>query len=134
MPTPSDRVTRAWSAPSGDGAQAGDDQAADEIVADAAVLEVVAGLICELLDLPSVDHRDNFFLLGGHSMLGAQLIARLDELFAVELPLREVFQNPDGGRHCGSGRAGHGRGAGPALGRGRRAPRRRAPRVLRPSR
>jgi amino acid adenylation domain-containing protein len=87
-----DRVTGAWSAAVADGdAAAG---AAEAPLADAAVLEVVASLICELLDLPSVDHRDNFFLLGGHSMLGAQLIARLNDLFAVELPLREVFQNP----------------------------------------
>ena len=97
-PAPSDRVTRAWAvadmADAGDAGPAGGEAGADAIVADPAVLEVVAGLICELLDLPSVDHRDNFFLLGGHSMLGAQLIARLDELFAVQLPLREVFQNP----------------------------------------
>jgi amino acid adenylation domain-containing protein len=92
-PEPADRVTRAWAMagvnddPQGAGA-------AELVEADPAVLEVVAGLICELLDLPSVDHRDNFFLLGGHSMLGAQLIARLDDLFAVELPLREVFQHP----------------------------------------
>ncbi len=93
-PTPADRVARAWSAAETAADADPDAAAASEAVADPAVLEVVAGLICELLDLPSVDHRDNFFLLGGHSMLGAQLIARLDELFAVQLPLREVFQNP----------------------------------------
>ncbi len=94
-PAPSDRVTRAWSAAdAGDGEAGAQTDPAAEAMADPAVLEVVAGLICELLDLPSVDYRDNFFLLGGHSMLGAQLIARLNDLFAVELPLREIFQNP----------------------------------------
>ncbi len=93
-PTPTDRVTRAWSAPEAPGEPGADAAAAPDTITDPAVLEVVAGLIRELLDLPSVDERDNFFLLGGHSMLGAQLIARLDELFAVQLPLREVFQNP----------------------------------------
>ncbi len=92
-PEPADRVTRAWAVAAAAGEAPGS-CAAELVEADPAVLEVVAGLICELLDLPSVDHRDNFFLLGGHSMLGAQLIARLDDLFAVELALREVFQNP----------------------------------------
>jgi hypothetical protein len=36
----------------------------------------------------------NFFLLGGHSLLGAQMIARVEERFDVELPLREVFDKP----------------------------------------
>jgi hypothetical protein len=27
-------------------------------------------------------------------MLGAQLIAHLDELFGVQLPLRDIFRNP----------------------------------------
>ncbi|HEX4431535.1 MAG TPA: non-ribosomal peptide synthetase [Frankiaceae bacterium] len=91
-PEAADRVTRAWAMAGAVDEEQG--AGASDVDADPAVLEVVAGLICELLDLPSVDHRDNFFLLGGHSMLGAQLIARLDDLFAVELPLREVFQNP----------------------------------------
>ena len=62
--------------------------------ADPALLSVVADLVCELLELTSVDPQDNFFLLGGHSMLGAQLIAHLDELFGVQLPLRDIFRNP----------------------------------------
>ena len=37
---------------------------------------------------------DNFFDLGGHSLLTTQLISRVRELFKVELPLREVFQQP----------------------------------------
>ena len=37
---------------------------------------------------------ENFFLLGGHSMLGAQLIVRLENLFDVEITLRYLFDHP----------------------------------------
>ena len=48
----------------------------------------------DLLGLPQVGINDNFFDLGGHSLLSTQLISRVRELFQVELPLREVFQQP----------------------------------------
>jgi acyl carrier protein len=38
--------------------------------------------------------HQNFFLLGGHSMLGAQLIVRLEKLFDVEITLRFLFDHP----------------------------------------
>ena len=37
---------------------------------------------------------ENFFMLGGHSLLGLQVIARLRDTFAVELPLRSLFDAP----------------------------------------
>jgi acyl carrier protein len=37
---------------------------------------------------------DNFFLLGGHSLLGAQLIAKVHQRFGVKLTLRNLFSNP----------------------------------------
>jgi acyl carrier protein len=47
-----------------------------------------------LLGREKIGPNDDFFLLGGHSLLGAQLIARLRETFGVELPLRTVFDAP----------------------------------------
>ena len=38
--------------------------------------------------------NQNFFLLGGHSMLGAQLIVRLKDMFGVEISLRYLFDHP----------------------------------------
>jgi acyl carrier protein len=37
---------------------------------------------------------DNFFMLGGHSLLGAQLIARLRKDFGVQIGLRSLFAAP----------------------------------------
>ncbi|MEW5926813.1 MAG: amino acid adenylation domain-containing protein [Gemmatimonadota bacterium] len=47
-----------------------------------------------LLGIRDVGARDNFFDLGGHSLLGLQLLARVREAFRVELPLRAVFEAP----------------------------------------
>lgn len=54
----------------------------------------VASVVAELLGLAAVSSRDNFFLLGGHSLLGAQLIARIGDQFGVSLGLRALFDNP----------------------------------------
>jgi acyl carrier protein len=53
----------------------------------AALLEVVLGV-------KRINVSDNFFLLGGHSLLGAQLIAQIRDAFGVELPLRSIFDFP----------------------------------------
>ena len=47
---------------------------------------------CSKLDRVGAD--ENFFMLGGHSMLGAQLIARIGERFDVDMSLRALFDNP----------------------------------------
>jgi len=54
----------------------------------------VAEIVAELLDVPSVDRDDDFFQLGGHSLMGAQLVARLRDAFDIDLALRAVFDHP----------------------------------------
>lgn len=56
--------------------------------------EALLAIVAELLGLPTVGIDENFFLLGGHSLLGAQTIARIEERFGVELPLRDLFEKP----------------------------------------
>jgi thioesterase domain-containing protein/acyl carrier protein len=51
-------------------------------------------LVRELLEQPAVTIEDNFFLAGGHSLLGMQLVMRLRNAFDVDLSLRELFESP----------------------------------------
>jgi amino acid adenylation domain-containing protein len=56
--------------------------------------ERLASMLAPLLGLDKVSVEDNFFLLGGHSLLGTQLIARIRDAFSVELALRTLFDAP----------------------------------------
>ena len=56
--------------------------------------QIVADIVGELLNLDAVGRDDNFFMLGGHSLLGAQLIARLREGFGIDMTLRSLFEAP----------------------------------------
>lgn len=54
----------------------------------------LARLLSTLLGTARVNRDDNFFNLGGHSLMGAQLIARVKQSFDVDLPLRSLFDHP----------------------------------------
>ncbi len=58
------------------------------------VEERVAQMLEELLEVDRIGMSDNFFHLGGHSLLGAQVVARVKETFAIELSLRTIFDHP----------------------------------------
>jgi amino acid adenylation domain-containing protein len=58
------------------------------------VQERLAAIISALLHVDRIGANDNFFLLGGHSLLGTQLLARVSEAFGVELPLLQLFDHP----------------------------------------
>jgi acyl-CoA synthetase (AMP-forming)/AMP-acid ligase II/acyl carrier protein len=47
----------------------------------------------DLLSVQRVGRHDNFFQLGGHSLLSMQLISRLRDTFQIELPLRTLFES-----------------------------------------
>ncbi|MEL6263547.1 MAG: amino acid adenylation domain-containing protein [Cyanobacteria bacterium J06626_6] len=49
---------------------------------------------CELLHLDAVGLRDSFFELGGHSLLATRLSSQIQDVFAVEIPLKTVFESP----------------------------------------
>jgi amino acid adenylation domain-containing protein len=51
-------------------------------------------ILSSLLALEQVSVNDDFFLLGGHSLLGTQLIAQIRGAFGVELALRTLFDTP----------------------------------------
>ncbi|WP_410586699.1 amino acid adenylation domain-containing protein [Amycolatopsis sp. lyj-23] len=58
------------------------------------VQEVVAGVWQQLLGVENVGVHDNFFALGGHSLIAAQVHARLRAVFGVDVPLRVLFEHP----------------------------------------
>jgi amino acid adenylation domain-containing protein len=67
----------------------------DEFVAPRTPLEErVTAIIASLLGLDKVGVNENFFLIGGHSLLGTQLIARVRDTFGVDLSLRSIFDLP----------------------------------------
>lgn len=54
----------------------------------------LAELLTTLLGAGRIGREDNFFRLGGHSLMGAQLIAKIQNRFGVELSLRSLFDHP----------------------------------------
>jgi amino acid adenylation domain-containing protein len=68
----------------------------DEAYAEPRTLveEELVKILAPLLKLDRVGVNDNFFLLGGHSLLGTQVIARVSETFGVDLTLLKLFDHP----------------------------------------
>jgi acyl carrier protein len=54
----------------------------------------LAAMWSELLGVERVGARDNFFDLGGHSLLTTQLVSRLRTAFQLEVPLPTFFEDP----------------------------------------
>ncbi|MBL8325977.1 MAG: amino acid adenylation domain-containing protein [Rubrivivax sp.] len=61
-----------------------------ETATEAAVLKAME----EILRLPGIGVTDDFFALGGHSLLVARLTARLNTEMQLGLPMRTVFEAP----------------------------------------
>ena len=59
-----------------------------------AVQERVMSIVADLLGSREIGVHDNFFMQGGDSFLGAQLIARVEDAFDVEVPLGKLFGSP----------------------------------------
>lgn len=61
---------------------------------DDGVAQWLATTMGELIGLPALGPGDSFFAHGGHSLLAAQLVARVRERTGRRLDLRAVFENP----------------------------------------
>jgi thioesterase domain-containing protein len=60
--------------------------------ADPAVMERLGGLCAELLELPSVGPDDNFFDLGGNSLLALRLANRIRVELGSDIPMGRIFE------------------------------------------
>lgn len=70
--------------------------AADHYVAPRTPTEqILADIWAEILGMARVGIHDNFFDIGGHSLMATQAISRIREQFGVELPLRVLFEVED---------------------------------------
>jgi len=56
--------------------------------------KTIARVWGEVIKLDAVGARDNFFDLGGNSLLAIQAIARIRKACQVEMPLSAIFQSP----------------------------------------
>ena len=54
----------------------------------------LAAFWCELLEVPEVGVTDDFFDLGGDSLLAMQLLARIRKQLEVDIPVRSLFDTP----------------------------------------
>ncbi len=56
--------------------------------------ELLVSIWSDVLQVNRVGIDDNFFELGGHSLLATQVMARIRDVFQVEVPLRRIFDRP----------------------------------------
>jgi amino acid adenylation domain-containing protein len=54
----------------------------------------LAQIWMEVLNVDRVGVHDNFFRLGGHSLIATQMVARISDAFQIELPLQRMFEAP----------------------------------------
>ncbi|WP_107982793.1 non-ribosomal peptide synthetase [Rhodococcus sp. OK519] len=54
--------------------------------------EIVAGVFAELLDVARVGRDDDFFELGGNSLVATRVVARVGESLDTQIPVRDLFE------------------------------------------
>lgn len=55
--------------------------------------ELIASVWSQVLGTENIGIQDSFFERGGHSLLATQIVSRLQELFQIKIPLRELFKH-----------------------------------------
>ncbi len=54
----------------------------------------MAAVWASVLAVPQVGRHDNFFGIGGHSLLAAELVGKLNRALGIDLTLRQLFETP----------------------------------------
>ena len=66
----------------------------DRIVPRGPIEQVLWEIWRAVLRRSSIGVHDDFFEVGGHSLLAAQIVSRARQMLQVELPLRAIFETP----------------------------------------
>lgn len=69
-------------------------QAADREQPRTPTEELLVGLYADVLGLGGVGRESDFFALGGHSLMGTQLVSRVRDVFGLDAPIKGLFENP----------------------------------------
>ncbi|MBD2410049.1 non-ribosomal peptide synthetase [Nostoc calcicola FACHB-389] len=56
--------------------------------------EALAEIWRQIFGLEHIGIDDNFFQLGGHSLIATQILSRIRDVFQVELSFKQLFENP----------------------------------------
>jgi len=67
---------------------------ASYVAARTPVEETLVSVWKELLGIAELGVEDNFFDLGGHSLLVTRLMSRVRDAFSVDIPLRPLYEQP----------------------------------------
>jgi acyl carrier protein len=71
-----------------------DSQRGEPIPPSTVTQSLVIAAFADVLDRRDIGIQDNFFDLGGHSLMAARVMARLRATAKVDLPLRNLFERP----------------------------------------
>jgi amino acid adenylation domain-containing protein len=74
--------------------ETGPGEAATFVAPRTPVEERLAAIWAEVLGREGIGVRDNFFAIGGHSLLAARVTARVRSALSVDLPVRALFERP----------------------------------------
>nr|QEO73752.1 Beta-ketoacyl synthase [uncultured bacterium] len=94
---PQARAEALAAAPSGEAVTAPEvaaETAGGEDAADKQLEQTITEIWREVLGVAQIGPHDNFFDLGGNSLMGIQLLSRLRKTFLLELPMSGLFESP----------------------------------------
>jgi aryl carrier-like protein len=55
----------------------------------------LAEIWCDVLEIPEVDRQDNFFTVGGDSLLVAKVVRHIRRIWPIAVTVRDLFERPE---------------------------------------